>query len=150
MTSISTELKTLLNEYFSQLNSLTEEVVSYKPSPKKWSKKELIGHLIDSAQNNIRRFIVTQYEDNPTIIYNQDNWVEINNYQEWDPEDLIRLWYLLNCQIVSILNNIPSKMRQRKCTTAASHTIEWLAEDYIKHFKYHMHQVLNLEPVTYP
>ncbi len=67
MESIASELLETINEYLPKLNSLTEEKSSIKPLPNKWSKKELIGHLIDSAQNNIRRFIVAQYEDNPVI-----------------------------------------------------------------------------------
>ena len=148
MHSIATELETLIDKYLSQLSSVNEDDFTFKPSPAKWSKKELIGHLIDSAQNNARRFIVAQYEDEPAIMYNQDKWVAINNYQQWDTKDLVQLWYLLNKQIISVLTNIPGEVNQRICNT--SYTIEWLAQDYIKHLKHHMHQVLNLEPVAYP
>ena len=47
----------------------------FKPSPAKWSGNELLGHLIGSAQDNIRRFVLAQYEDEPYIVYAQDNWV---------------------------------------------------------------------------
>jgi hypothetical protein len=57
------------------------------------------------SANNIRRFIVAQYEDNPLIKYNQDKWVVINNYQHTDSSFLIQLWYLLNKQIIGILQN---------------------------------------------
>jgi len=148
MHSIATQLETIIDTYLSQLSSVNEDDFTFKPSPAKWSKKELIGHLIDSAQNNARRFIVAQYEDDPTILYNQDKWVAINNYQQWNTKDLVQLWYLLNKQIISVLTNIPGEVNQRICNT--SYTIEWLAQDYIKHLKHHMHQVLNLEPVAYP
>ena len=150
MTAFATELEKLVNEFLPLLHLLSPDELSYKPSPVKWSKKELIGHLIDSAQNNSRRFIVSQYEENPVIIYNQDKWVGINNYQTWHAQNLIQLWYLLNNQIIIILKNIPAEASHRICTTGASYTIEWLAEDYIKHLRYHMHQVLNLEPLAYP
>ena len=150
MTALATQLENFINDYLLRLNSMAEDELAYKFSPAKWSKKELIGHLIDSAQNNTRRFIVAQYEENPTIIYNQDKWVAINNYQTWDSQNLIQLWYLLNKQIIIILKNIPADVSQRICNTGAAYTIEWLAEDYIKHLRYHMHQVLNLEPLAYP
>lgn len=150
MISIATELENLADDYLSRLNSVTKEEMAYKPSPTKWSKKELIGHLIDSAQNNTRRFLVAQYEDNPTITYKQDNWVAMNNYQQWDPIDLIQLWYLLNRQMANVLKNIPADVSQRTCNTGTSYTIEWLAKDYIKHLKHHIHSVLNMEPVPYP
>lgn len=150
MNVTATQLESLLDAYLPQLNFLTDDEVVYKTSPAKWSKKELIGHLIDSAQNNTRRFIVAQYEENPTIVYNQDKWVATNNYQTWELKDLIQLWYLLNKQTAFILKNISAEVSQRTCQAEASYTIEWLATDYIKHLKHHIHEVLNLQPVAYP
>ncbi|MGI8581170.1 MAG: DinB family protein [Chitinophagaceae bacterium] len=150
MITIAKEAETIMIEYLSQLNSITEDEWIYKPSPTKWSKKELIGHMIDSAENNIRRFIVAQYEESPTIIYNQDKWVSINNYQQWDTQNLIQLWYLLNKQIADILKNTSDDIAQRTVQSEVLHSIEWLAQDYIKHLKHHLHQVLNLETVAYP
>lgn len=144
------ELDTILNKTFPQLNQLSEERVSIKPEPGKWSKKELIGHLIDSAQNNIRRFITAQYEDSPRIVYKQDDWVMINRYQLYEWNELIQLWYFQNRQIVYILQNLPQDAGNRICQTEAIHTIEWLASDYIRHLQHHLHQVLELEPVPYP
>ncbi len=150
MITIAKEAETIMIEYLSQLNSITEDEWTYKPSPTKWSKKELIGHMIDSAENNIRRFIVAQYEESPAIIYNQDKWVSINNYQQWDTQNLIQLWYLLNKQIADILKNTSDDIAQRTVQSEVLHSIEWLAQDYIKHLKHHLHQVLNLETVAYP
>ena len=56
------------------LSQISEEKISEKPSPNKWSKKEIIGHLIDSATNNHHRFIRGQFEDIPDIRYDQDEW----------------------------------------------------------------------------
>jgi hypothetical protein len=150
MHSIASELEKMIHHYFPAMSSLDENEVSVKPSPVKWSKKEIIGHLVDSAQNNIRRFIVAQYENEPYIVYDQDKWVAVSNYQQYDLPALVNLWYLLNKQIVHILRNTPGEMSQRKCKTQELHTIEWLASDYIKHMKHHLHQVLSLEPVAYP
>jgi hypothetical protein len=150
MQSTAFELSGTINEYLPKLKLLTEEESTVKPLPNKWSKKELLGHLIDSAQNNIRRFIVAQYENNPLIIYRQDEWVTINNYQSHSLEDLVQLWYLLNKQICTILNNAAEEILQRPCQTETLHSIEWLAKDYIKHMKHHLHQVLSLTSITYP
>ena len=110
----------------------------------------MMGHLIDSAQNNLRRFITAQYEDKPRIVYNQDKWVEINNWQQSQLSYLVDLWYLLNQQICNILENINQETSQREAESEAVHSIQWLAEDYIKHLRHHLHQVLELEPVAYP
>ena len=150
METTASELWTIIHEYLQQLKLLTEQGCSIKLSPNKWSKKEVIGHLVDSAQNNIRRFIVGQYDNNPLILYRQDNWVSINHYQSYQLEDLVQLWFLLNKQICSILSNTSQDILQRTCHTESMHTIEWLAKDYIKHMKHHLHQVLNLTSIAYP
>src|SRR5215510_5570442 len=95
MNSTASKLEMLINDYVKQLNTVSEEQFSKKPSPTKWSKREILGHLIDSAQNNIRRFIVAQYDERPKIVYNQDKWVAITNYQQYPQSDLIDLWSLL-------------------------------------------------------
>jgi DinB family protein len=148
MNAIAGQLEFVVREYLPQLKNVPADEFSYKPAPGKWSKKEILGHLVDSAQNNIRRFIVAQYEDRPKIVYNQDKWVAINNYQHYDSAELIQLWQLLNKQICEILRN-SSQSAQRETQTEDVHTLEWLAADYIRHMLHHLHQVLNLEPVNY-
>ena len=61
------QLELILGEYPALLTQISETEFAAKPLPHKWSKKEILGHLIDSAQNNIRRFVVSQYEEKPTI-----------------------------------------------------------------------------------
>ena len=149
MELIAKNLEAIISHYHPALKSLDESALAHKPSPAKWSKKEIMGHLIDSAQSNIRRFIVAQYEENPTINYNQEKWVAISAYQKWNSNDLIELWHLLNKQICGILKNTSSETAQRLCMTEELHSIEWVAQDYIKHLKHHLHQVLGLEPFPY-
>src|SRR5664279_2297750 len=107
------QLQSIIAKYGAQLNNLTEEQWSYKPNPAKWSRKEVLGHLIDSAQNNIRRFIVAQYEARPKIVYAQDAWVAAADYQNYVTNDLISLWVLLNRHICRVLKNIPEGIDER-------------------------------------
>lgn len=144
------QLVSIISDYTAQLQQLTEQEVAYKPSANKWSGKEYLGHLIDSAQNNIRRFVVAQYEDRPHIVYQQDTWVAAANYQQYPWTDLLNLWMLLNKHLVSVLANIPESMYDREVLTGDIHTLQWLAADYNKHLLHHLHQVLKREPVTYP
>lgn len=150
MKSIIAELNRITDQHLPGLEHIPEAKFNLKPSPSKWSKKEILGHLIDSAQNNIRRFIVAQYDDQPKIVYDQDRWVAISNYQHYNLPDLISLWYLLNKYICHILENMTPEMAERKIQTEEVHSIKWLAEDYIKHLLHHLHQVLDLEPIAYP
>ena len=150
MNSSIQQLENIISTYISLLEKLTEENASPKPLPDKWSRKELVGHMVDSAQNNIRRFIVAQYETNPAISYAQDHWVAAADYQHYPIQDLIQLWILLNRHLVRVLKNIPVDMYSNEVLTGSRHSIEWLAADYNKHLLHHLHQVLNLKEVAYP
>ncbi|MES1217608.1 MAG: DinB family protein [Bacteroidota bacterium] len=150
MNDTITGLETIIKNYTPLFDKISADAWTYKPLPGKWSKKEILGHLIDSAQSNIRRFIVGQYEDRPFIKYNQDAWVAISNYQNYDTRDLINLWVLINKHICIILRNTPQQNQQREVLTQELHTIAWLAADYNKHLLHHLHQVLDMAPIAYP
>jgi hypothetical protein len=150
MNNTVNELLEITERCTPMLQQISEAEFAAKPLPDKWSKKELMGHLIDSAQNNIRRFVVAQYEDQPYIVYAQDYWVSAANYQQYETKDLIELWALLSKHMYMVLKNIPTGMEENLCKSASVHSIKWLAEDYLKHLKHHLHQVLNLEPIPYP
>jgi hypothetical protein len=149
MLAIANELQTVISKHVPLLEKVPENEQLYKSSPDKWSKKEILGHLVDSAQTNIRRFVVAQYEDCPSIGYKQDNWVKINDYQNWNWQDLVQLWKLQNSQVVHILKN-SADAGSRQCMTQEIYTIEWLAQDYVKHLLHHLHQVLGFDPIAYP
>ena len=144
------QLDHIIDTYTAQLNNVSETTLAIKPASGKWSGKELIGHLIDSAQNNIRRFVVVQYEERPHIVYAQDSWVATADYQNYPAKDLVALWALLNKHIVILLKNMPTSFIEKEVMTEQLHTVAWLAEDYNKHLLHHLHQVLKLEEVAYP
>jgi hypothetical protein len=150
MQEIAAQLENIINQHTEALRNIPVGKMEFKPSPAKWSKKEIIGHMADSAQNNIRRFVVAQYETTPQILYNQDQWVAISNYQQYKTADLISFWQFLNKHIAVILKNTSPQVALRTCQTQELHTIEWLAHDYVKHLRHHLHQVLDLEEVAYP
>ena len=145
-------LTKLVGIYTRRLEALTDETYAWEPHPQKWSKKEILGHLVDSAQNNIRRFIVCQYEDKPMIAYDQDAWVKYTNYQDYPVADLIQLWTLLNRHMCIVLANIGPEAALRKCVMGHGEpqTIKWLAADYCDHLLHHLHQILDLDPIAYP
>ena len=116
-----------------------------KPARGKWSKKEIVGHLIDSAQINLQRFVRCTYEENFKLIYEQDEWVAAAHYQQTEVKEILDLWILLNRQILRVLSNYPVDRLSVKCDTdkngVALHTVEWLAEDYVRHMRHHLAQI---------
>src|ERR1043165_4573405 len=79
-----------------KLLSLGESKLSASPAPGKWSGKQVMGHLIDSATNNHHRFVRGQFETLPRISYKQDEWNACSYYQEIHADKLIRFWEAYN------------------------------------------------------
>ncbi len=127
----------------SLLRKIKEPDFSLKPSTGKWSKKETLGHLIDSATNNHQRFIRTQFESIPTITYDQVNWNKYSNYQDMDPKHLIEFWTIYNQHLLEVIKRIPVENLQKKCNTGTDVTLLWLIEDYVVHMEHHLHQIVN-------
>ena len=139
------EIQSLVDQAMIDFENITEEAWNDKPQPSKWSKKELLGHLIDSASNNIRRLIIGQYEQGVKIVYHQDEWVLCQKYQETAIADVKMLWKLLNNQISRVIENIPEEKLQNNCDTGKGktelHTLSYFIEDYVMHLKYHLNQI---------
>ena len=150
------ELDQIIQEYSKKIGAIKETDFSAKPLPTKWSKKEVVGHLIDSAQNNLRRFICGQYESSPPkIVYDQDRWVASNNYIQMDSKEIIEFWKLINRRIIAVLGQMPTTNYSLSCDTGKEEvklrSIEWLADDYVKHMKHHLNQIIpNSFNIVYP
>jgi len=147
MKNVTEELQRIVADYTTKISSIPEKEFTAKPLPNKWSKKEVLGHLIDSAQNNLRRFVCGQYESTPPhIIYEQDFWVTANAYGQAKREHVIQLWQLINDRICDVLNTMPVNNYDKSCntgrTTEQLHSLQWLAEDYVKHMKHHLNQII--------
>ncbi|WP_205943425.1 DinB family protein [Pedobacter polaris] len=139
------EIMALVDEALFNFKNISVEDWNAKPNPNKWSRKELLGHLIDSASNNLRRLIVGQYEQGTKIVYDQDKWVSYQNYQEMNVDDIKALWKLLNHQIAIVISRIPQSKLDNTCDTgmgkAEVHSLVYFIEDYIVHLKYHLQQI---------
>ena len=145
MQKIIGDLKAALEKYRILLEQISETDFSVKSAPEKWSKKEELGHIIDSAQNNIQRFIRVQYEENVHIMYHPDNWVAFNDYQSRDLKELLELWYLLNKQIIAILKRMPASAYETLMSfdkdASVKNTALFVAEDYVKHMVHHLESI---------
>lgn len=137
-------LNFIIDNLPSILTQISEENMSEKSSSNKWSKKEIIGHLIDSATNNHQRFVRGQFENNPEIRYDQNNWNEYNFYQQIDSKQIILFWTIYNKQLIEIIERIPTENLKRKVNVdGALLTLEFLIFDYVEHLEHHLKQVID-------
>jgi hypothetical protein len=141
-----------INEFMLVLNKLnvlasTNSTRNFeiKPSETKWSKKEILGHLIDSAINNLQRFTEIQYAEKPFTIrtYPQDDLVKANDYQNKNILDLFHLLIELNKHIVYLVNNQTEETLKYEIIlpNQAIKNLQWLIEDYFNHFYHHIKQI---------
>ncbi len=127
-----------------KLKQISEADFSKKPSNEKWSKKQILGHLIDSAANNHQRFIRTQYENIPFIVYEQNQWNQLNHYQQLPSEHVINFWTLYNTHLLEVIKHIPIQNYLKTCNSGLPEpaTLEWLIVDYVAHLEHHLKQIV--------
>jgi hypothetical protein len=142
---VAADILTTVDNHSTFLNSLSEREFGFKPGATVWSPKEIVGHLVDSAQNNIQRFVRAQYETVPRIIYAQNDWVKFGAYQQADKTELIQLWVLLNKQLCRILTTMDPSNYNRESDWGKNapdvQTLAFMAEDYHKHMIHHLDQL---------
>ena len=150
------DLKKVIDRLQQHINLAPSEFLKYpegelrrKPAPNKWSKKELLGHLIDSAANNHHRFIKIQFMPQPFFVegYAQNDWVRIQNYNEKDSERLVNLWKVYNEHIFYIMQNTPEKNLNIKINAEDAFenadTLFLLMKDYVDHMDHHLKQIFS-------
>src|SRR3989304_6658487 len=97
MKTTSEQIRELILASKPKLLNIPPDIASKKLSPDVWSKKEILGHLIDSASNNHQRFVRAAQNiasDFPT--YNQNRWVAVQRYNEANWSDLVELFSQYN------------------------------------------------------
>ena len=136
-------LEYIINLTPKMLTEISEENMSTKPSPTKWSKKEIIGHLIDSATNNHHRFVRGQFENIPEISYDQNNWNEFSFYNQIESKQIISFWTIYNKQIIEIIKRIPKENLEKQIKIGNNIlTLEFLIIDYVAHLEHHLKQII--------
>jgi hypothetical protein len=137
-------LHAILDTVPSQLFRIEDAAFSAKPHPEKWSKKEILGHLIDSAVNNHHRFIRAQLEEPYTILrYGQNDWVKLNAWQQQESAQVIHLWETYNRQLLEVISRIPEEKLANACISGDERvTLGWLIADYVDHMEHHLRQII--------
>jgi hypothetical protein len=151
-----TELLQAVDEAASRMKAIPDEQAGVRPAPGKWSRKEILGHLIDSAANNQTRFVRAQLQDDLVFDgYDQDAWVRVQGYQDRSWAELIQVWCAYNRQVASIMRDAPAADLDRARARHNLHeigfqplppdapaTLAFLMRDYVVHLQHHLRQIL--------
>lgn len=131
------------------LLQLSEEEVRRGPYPPRWSKVQILGHLIDSACNNQMKFVLAMGAAHTRVIgYAQNHWVDAQQYQRSDWRELVELWRLYNRHLADVIERVPRAALGNTLTIAGPEgdkgpfTLEFVMSDYVEHMKHHLLQIL--------
>ena len=151
---MSTDLMEVINRLKNNIEvvpknnlSFTEDELAMKPEPSKWSKKEILGHLVDSAANNHARFVKAQFQNEPFNMegYAQNEWVDVQKYNDKETNSLVELWKVYNEHILYIMENTPDEQLKIKCIAEDAFenadTLFLLMKDYVDHMDHHLNQI---------
>jgi hypothetical protein len=144
MKKTADELNKVITGFFSELSIIDEAITGINLSEDKWSLKEIIGHLIDSASNNHQRFVRLKINDNLEFPdYNKDEWLNVQHHNKMPFKDLISLFLYFNKLISSIIENTDHNFLKNKWITKWDEntsyiTLENLIIHYLEHLKGHI------------
>jgi hypothetical protein len=128
-----------------RLGRIDEATAEMRPAPGKWSKKEILGHLVDSAANNHQRFVRLQLENRVDLpAYDGDEWVRVQRYQHRPWREIIDLWQVYNTQLSWVIRHVdPPALRHVWHRPDESELdLEFLMRDYVIHLRHHLDQIL--------
>lgn len=146
MQSVLEDFERTIRTSYDQLQKITEAESASAIAPGKWSRKELIGHLIDSAANNHHRFVRAQFTDQLLISrYDQESWVKHQDYRNEPWAQLLQLWKSYNSHLLHVASRIPEEKLNSLCQLedAKSVSLGFLVKDYVVHLKHHLKQILD-------
>jgi hypothetical protein len=141
---VAAALEQTLEASRAPLLAISEEAAGTRVGPGSWSKKEILGHLIDSASNNHQRFVRLQFDQLLGMpAYQQNDWVRAQNYggREWC--DLVELWIAYNRHLAHVIRHLDVNATEHVWKAPGKdYTLEYLIEDYLGHLRHHLEQIL--------
>ena len=140
------KLEQLLKKGLEYITDSSEVEFNKKESENKWSKKEILGHLIDSGINNLQRFTEIQFEKKPYQIrnYNQKELIKANDYQNSNAKEIVQFWSSLNQRILHLIKIQTETTLNYKIELEKGNfsDLRFLIEDYVTHLEHHLKQIM--------
>ena len=141
---LANRLSEMVAEALFWLEQTSGQRASVAQAEGKWCAKEVVGHLIDSAVNNLQRIVRldTVLDIEPEVQsqnYEQDEWVRAQHYADKEWVQVLELWRVLNEHLAWTLRHVARGHLGRICVFPDGHvTMGFLMEDYVAHTAYHL------------
>jgi hypothetical protein len=134
-----TNYSNIVEDLFKKMSSVNEDTASIRLSIDKWSLKEMIGHLVDSASNNHQRFIRLQENAEISIPqYAPEFWIKAADYLQYPWSEIVTLWHSYNKLILHIIKNVDTGCLNNIWKKYGQDlTLGFIIEDYYRHLIWH-------------
>jgi GrpB-like predicted nucleotidyltransferase (UPF0157 family) len=145
MVDLARALRDEVEQAAAPLGAIGETEAARDRGPGKWTKKEILGHLIDSAANNHQRFVRAPSADRFVWPgYEQEIWVAAHRYRQRPWSELVDLWVALNRHVAQVMEHVRPECLQTRCVIGGGEpvSLEWLMRDYLRHMRHHLAQIV--------
>jgi hypothetical protein len=147
-TDSAARLRAAIEEGSQLFEGADEAVTAFLPAPGKWCAREVLGHLIDSACNNHRRFVLGHAAQTARWDgYEQDLWVGSQRYADEAWADLVALWVAYNRHLAHVMAATPPEVAGREALSpdgSRQLSVSFLMDDYVSHLRHHLGQIRTL------
>jgi len=144
MNELSEQLLRVVDAAEPKLRKISEPETTNPLLPGGWSRKQVLGHLIDSASNNHQRFVRAVLQTSLDFpAYDQNGNMRVQAPQEADWSLLVSLWAAYNRYLAHVIARLPAAKLETVCRigTAQPVTLGFLASDYVTHLVHHLRQI---------
>src|ERR1700728_2406399 len=143
-TSTAQQFKDEISHLREPLEAVDSELGNVPWRQDGWTRKQIVGHLLDSAANNRQRFVRAAIDGQYAgPKYAQSAWVDLHGYAHQTWTTLLSWWEAEHEILMAVVDHIPEDKLDVRCVVGDDPpvSLRFLIEDYVVHQRWHLKQI---------